>query len=80
MIDLLSRGLQGDFAAAGALPALARLDLSTNSLRSAVPAALGALARHEFLNRSMNVLAGAVSAALAGASALRFLNLLNNAP
>ena len=73
-------GLRGDFAAAGALPALARLDLSAKSLRGAVPAALGALARLEFLDLSMNALAGAVPAALAGASALRFLNLLNNAP
>ena len=80
-IDLPRRGLrvQGDFGAAAALPALARLDLSANSLRGAVPAALGALPRLEFLDLSMNALAGPVPAALAGASALRFLNLSDNA-
>ncbi|TVU40079.1 hypothetical protein EJB05_13527, partial [Eragrostis curvula] len=78
-IDLPRRGLRGDFSAAGALPALARLDLSANSLRGGVPPALGALRRLEFLDLSMNALTGAVPAGLAGATALRFLNLSNNA-
>lgn len=77
-IELPRRGLRGDFSAAGALRALALLDLSANSLRGGVPPALGALARLEFLDLSMNALTGAVPAALAGASALRFLNLSNN--
>ncbi|RCV10040.1 hypothetical protein SETIT_2G079600v2 [Setaria italica] len=78
-IELPRRGLRGDFSAAGALPALARLDLSANSLRGGVPTALGALPRLEFLDLSMNALTGPVPAALAGASGLRFLNLSNNA-
>ncbi|OEL30558.1 Leucine-rich repeat receptor-like tyrosine-protein kinase PXC3 [Dichanthelium oligosanthes] len=78
-IELPRRGLRGDFSAAAALPALARLDLSANSLRGGVPPALGKLARLEFLDLSMNALSGAVPAGLAGASGLRFLNLSNNA-
>ncbi|CAD6226143.1 unnamed protein product [Miscanthus lutarioriparius] len=78
-IELPRRGLRGDFSAAAALRALARLDLSANSLSGALPPALGALARLEFLDLSMNALTGAVPAALAGASGLRFLNLSNNA-
>ncbi|WVZ62394.1 hypothetical protein U9M48_012150 [Paspalum notatum var. saurae] len=78
-IDLPRRGLRGDFSAAGALPSLARLDLSANSLRGGVPPALGALARLDFLDLSNNALTGSIPAALAGASALRFLNLSNNA-
>jgi Leucine-rich repeat (LRR) protein len=78
-IELPRRGLRGDFSAAGALPALARLDLSANSLRGGVPTALGALPRLEFLDLSINALTGTVPAALAGATALRFLNLSNNA-
>ncbi|KAF8731920.1 hypothetical protein HU200_015867 [Digitaria exilis] len=78
-IDLPRRGLRGDFSAAGALPALTRLDLSANSLLGGVPPALGALARLEFLDLSMNALTGAVPASLAGATGLRFLNLSNNA-
>ncbi|PWZ41875.1 Leucine-rich repeat receptor-like tyrosine-protein kinase PXC3 [Zea mays] len=78
-IELPRRGLRGDFAAAAALRALARLDLSANSLSGGLSPAFGALTRLEYLDLSMNALTGAVPAALAGASALRFLNLSNNA-